>query len=662
MSGYIEKLNPLRCGLPGWLFLTMCVLGALPLRAQTPVKVRRFALVAGANNGGAERVVLRYAQSDAKAFANVLSEIGGVQKQDELLILEASKSALQNGFDIMRQRLQSAVSHGTRLELVFYYSGHSDERGLLLGDDIFEFPDLKKELNQLPAKVKIGILDSCASGALVRIKGGRRTAPFLIDSSSEVSGYALLTSSSADENAQESERIGASYFTHYLISGLRGAADTNRDGRVTLSESYAYAFDETLYRTVSSRAGAQHPNYDFQLAGAGDLVLTDLRGTDAILVIPSNVSGRVFVRDMNGRLVAEINKSSSRKVDIALPRGRYEVTVESDSGLKRGVVRLQPGTEISLETAQLVKIKRSQSISRGGESDDGVVYKKYAATVFPGFSTNPKGKKAENTFAINVIGDGYALRGIEVGFLLNKRELSVRGLQWAWGMNRTYHLMGVQRAALNFASGDVVGVQMGMLNKAGTFNKGAQLGLVNVTGEKSGAVQLGFINYMPDGIFTFGAWASDTSLYNFGVKLGGRHTFSKFTMSTRGYNDRENWVSLGYGFGGHFEPSGAPLWMEIDLTGHWLFSDTDKLEKVDLLVKHKLTFGVRLYKTFSFFAGPLINIMVSEVRKSVTLMPVWESGTEDIYNWQISPGFLAGFQVEPKMGRFNTWKGNRDED
>jgi hypothetical protein len=47
-------------------------------------------------------------------------------------------------------------------------------------------------------------------------------------------GHAFLTSSAASEVAQESDRIRASYFTYYLVSGLRGAADVTGEGKVTL--------------------------------------------------------------------------------------------------------------------------------------------------------------------------------------------------------------------------------------------------------------------------------------------------------------------------------------------------------------------------------------------------------------------------------------------
>ena len=89
----------------------------------------------------------------------------------------------------------------------------------------------------------------------------------------------------AEEAAQESDKIGASFFTHYLISGLRGAADTAGNGLVTLNEAYSYAFQETLASTEKTQYGPQHPAYDINLSGSGDLVLTDLRSSGARLTV-----------------------------------------------------------------------------------------------------------------------------------------------------------------------------------------------------------------------------------------------------------------------------------------------------------------------------------------------------------------------------------------
>lgn len=46
--------------------------------------------------------------------------------------------------------------------------------------------------------------------------------------------------------AHESDRLRSSFFSHHLITGLRGAADADGDERVALSEAYDYAYRQTL--------------------------------------------------------------------------------------------------------------------------------------------------------------------------------------------------------------------------------------------------------------------------------------------------------------------------------------------------------------------------------------------------------------------------------
>ena len=50
--------------------------------------LRRFALVAGANHGGTDRVTLRYAVSDTENFGRVLVTMGGVSEEDLFLLQE----------------------------------------------------------------------------------------------------------------------------------------------------------------------------------------------------------------------------------------------------------------------------------------------------------------------------------------------------------------------------------------------------------------------------------------------------------------------------------------------------------------------------------------------------------------------------------------------
>ena len=276
--------------------LVVAALVALSAAAETTVQLRRFAFVTGSTDGGSSLVKLKYAESDARSFASLMQDLGGVKPRDLVLVSSPTLSRFEDGLQRVRQMVSSPREMDERREFVFYYSGHSDDDGLILGSERVTWGELRSEINDIPADVKVAILDSCSSGSLTRAKGGQARPAFLFDASSDMTGHAYLTSASAEEAAQESDRIGSSFFTHFLISGLRGAADTKGDGTVTLNEAYTYAFQETLASTEKTQYGPQHPAYDINLSGSGDLVLTDLRSSSAILRVGEDVAGRLYLR------------------------------------------------------------------------------------------------------------------------------------------------------------------------------------------------------------------------------------------------------------------------------------------------------------------------------------------------------------------------------
>lgn len=500
------------------VLLGLAYLGyAAPLWAEPakPETIRRFALIAGSNEGGPRRVPLRFAHSDAKAMARVLRQLGGVEAKDSIILIEPDRFDFEAGLSRMNNLLTEA-GDASRSELIFYYSGHSDEQGLMLGDDLITYRELRESIAELDADVRIAILDSCSSGAMTRGKGGTRQAPFLIDTSVDVKGYAYLTSSSADEAAQESDRVGGSFFTHYLVSGLRGAADTSGDNKVTLNEAYHYAFNETLARTESTQGGPQHPNYDFQLRGSGDLVLTDLRGTSALLILPAEVDGRFFIRNHKGQLVAEINKASGQKVTFGLDPGMYEVTWERGDQIRVGSIALIDGSNTEIATNRLNAISKEATLARGEQpdeaplssvADDTLTHRPFRVAFVPGLSTDLRSPgKTINNFSLNFLGLGNYLRGIEGGFLGNMRTDTVYGAQGAGIFNLTRgDVRGVQGAGIfNFAGASLTGAQgAGIANIVHGPAKGGQFaGIANVNskGSVQGGQGAGIVNFNRGGM------------------------------------------------------------------------------------------------------------------------------------------------------------------
>jgi hypothetical protein len=339
------------------------LLAPSPSRAEEPL--RRLAVIAGGSQGGTGRVPLRYALSDARGVAGLLRQLGGVEADDLALLEEPDVGQLQAA--LIRAAAEAARAHaaGRRVELLLYYSGHSDEEGLLLRASRLPYADLRRSLDAVPAEVRVAILDSCASGAFTRLKGGVHRPPFLLDAASRVEGHAFLTSSAADEASQESDRLGASFFTHALLTGLRGAADVSGDGVVTLGEAYQFAFQETLARTETSRGGPQHATYDINLVGSGDVVLTDLRRAGATLVLPEGLAGRLFVRDAGGGLVAELRKIPGARVELALESGPYDVRLVLERRVSQGRVVLAPSDRQVLDERLLAPVALEATASRG---------------------------------------------------------------------------------------------------------------------------------------------------------------------------------------------------------------------------------------------------------------------------------------------------------
>jgi hypothetical protein len=355
------------------LALLFCGLlaAAWPLAgSQEPGKdtIRRLALVIGANNGGPGREKLRYAVSDAKAMIRVLENLGGVSADDSRLLVEPSRETLLWETGRLRERLDRLRPEQSRLEVFIYYSGHSDEDSLLLGREKVSYRELRVQLQALAADVRIAILDSCASGAFIRAKGGQKRPPFLFDAANDMKGFAVMTSSSADEASQESERIRGAFFTRTLITGLRGAADASHDGRVTLNEAYQYAFNETLRQTEKTAAGPQHPSYNIQMSGTGDVVITDVRRGESVLTLGKEVSGRIFIHDQANVLVMEFQKPADTDMALSLDKGRYRLIVVTDSDIREAEVELAAGESRELDGGQFIRTEIIDAIARGDQT------------------------------------------------------------------------------------------------------------------------------------------------------------------------------------------------------------------------------------------------------------------------------------------------------
>ena len=150
------------------------LLAALPALAEA----RRFALVVGDAQGGVGTRPLRYAERDARRMHAILTRLGGVRPEDAMLLTSASASEVRAALSDLSARAEQAKARGDETVLLDYYSGHAKDGDLRLGDSRMPLTELREALRSSPADVRIGLLDSCQSGAIMRTKGVRAAPAF----------------------------------------------------------------------------------------------------------------------------------------------------------------------------------------------------------------------------------------------------------------------------------------------------------------------------------------------------------------------------------------------------------------------------------------------------------------------------------------------------
>lgn len=341
------------------------VLFLLLLSTLAAAETKRLAIVVGNNAGSGDMPPLRYAESDAGKMARVMVELGDVSSEDVMLLQGQGVNQLERAIGEARDRVAFfKKSPDVRTVLLFYFSGHSDGEAIELGREKLAYARLKALLAGTGGDVRLVVVDACRSGAGLREKGGKPADNFTIRLADtlQTSGEAFITSSAADEAALESSEVMGSYFTHNLISGLRGAADASGDKLVTLAEAYKYAYDRTVVSTAMLPVGAQHPNYDFKLSGQGELVLASLLKPSSMLVLPE--ADRSLVIDLaRDQVIVEVVGGAR---EVALSAGQYGLRLFKGGQGYGGRVTLTDGMRQVVQLSALTPIHSSVIVAAKG--------------------------------------------------------------------------------------------------------------------------------------------------------------------------------------------------------------------------------------------------------------------------------------------------------
>lgn len=348
-----------------WLALLLCLAVASLGREVAAASLRKVAVVVGANLAPPGRATLRYAHKDAQQVVDALRSAAGFNPQDIALLLDPTPAELLSELD---RQLTLAGETSEQTLLFFYYSGHADEREVFPGGQALALSALKARLADPRAKLRLGLMDSCHGGGWTGSKGLIKVEAFSVDDVPELAeeGSILIASSAGQGNAHETDRLGGSVFTHYWNSGLRGAADRNIDGVVTLNEVFEYARALTIRDSALTGQEPQQPSFQMKLSGRRDFPLATPANQQTTLIYNQQTGPTEVVRLSDGLVVVE-TAVGARTVRLALSSGNYLVRRRTPEGLLVRIVSLEAGNVATLDEASLERttLGRGQAKSVG---------------------------------------------------------------------------------------------------------------------------------------------------------------------------------------------------------------------------------------------------------------------------------------------------------
>ncbi|HXK18743.1 MAG TPA: hypothetical protein VNG33_13120, partial [Polyangiaceae bacterium] len=318
--------------------------------AQAEPVTRTFALVV-ANNRSLSLALpdLQYADDDAARYYRLFRASGAGANVELLTTFDrmsaqlypalkdlahpATQAELLRAASKLQKAVRAAHALGERTQLYFVFAGHGEVAGgrgyLHLEDTRIDGGFIEREIiEKIPADTKHVLLDSCNSFFVInpRKPGGRRWATpqdMALGFSARHPEVGLFLSTNSDEEVFEWSELESGVFSHEVRSGLTGAADVNRDGKVTYAELAGFVSEanrgiprESLRPQifVSGPRGNQQAN------------LFSTRALQGRHVTLAAGQARIWVRDASGERLVDLHKERG-ELAVTLPESEQELSI-----------------------------------------------------------------------------------------------------------------------------------------------------------------------------------------------------------------------------------------------------------------------------------------------------------------------------------------------
>ena len=234
-----------------------------------------------------------FAENDAAIIQDYFKERLGIHNTVMYNSKDVVGFKFNNVFNSNTGELQAAIEKG-KTDIFIFYSGHgipskdgsqvyllpADGNINNIEEQGYNLNELFTNLEMMGARSITIFMDACFSGTSrysnnnpqqnLTGQKGVYIKPRISKPWEKNTNFSVLSSSTYNETSLAYEPSQTGLFTYFLCAGLKGNADSNKDGRITLGELYTYV-SEQVSATSKTLIGSQTP----QFTGNPDFVLVE---------------------------------------------------------------------------------------------------------------------------------------------------------------------------------------------------------------------------------------------------------------------------------------------------------------------------------------------------------------------------------------------------
>jgi hypothetical protein len=224
-----------------------------------------------------------YASQDAQVFFDYASRALGI-KQENIKLLLDDEADVSGIFKAFQNWLPLKVKKG-KTDVYVFYSGHglpsADGKSLyflpvgadrdLIAKTAISQKEIVDALKAAQPKSVTMFIDSCYSGQIrtgETLLASARPVVLSVQETAYPPEFTVITASASDQIASSSPDLKHGIFSYYLMKGLEGEADENKDGTITIGKLQSY-LAERVPRFAMTMSRKQEP----QLTGDANRVL-----------------------------------------------------------------------------------------------------------------------------------------------------------------------------------------------------------------------------------------------------------------------------------------------------------------------------------------------------------------------------------------------------